>query len=359
MPTTLDVDLEVRLALFDHVNRLRAVHGSVLPASALNAGMIFRGERLPIWNQQKGIFRPALLRSPGAALTIQTSFESPYDDRLDAGDDRLVYRYRGTDPNHPDNVALRRAMELRRPVLYLIAVEPGGYEAVFPCYVVADAPSQLAFFLLADAQRDILAGIGEDPATNAPLKAYATRMVKRRLHQERFRHLVLTAYGRQCSMCRLRHSLLLDAAHILADRDVRGLPEIPNGLALCKIHHSAYDVGILGVDSEYRVHLRPDVLEEHDGPMLGTACRRCTERCCRCRGGRRSGPTGSIWPSGSKRSGWREARQQSRVVVRYEGSSLRRPPGLVWHRYTGCKEFLPAETTVTPLIPAPSARLPP
>jgi hypothetical protein len=94
MPTTLDVDLEVRLALFDHVNRLRAVHGSVLPASALNAGMIFRGERLPIWNQQKGIFRPALLRSPGAALTIQTSFESPYDDRLDAGDDRLVYRYR-------------------------------------------------------------------------------------------------------------------------------------------------------------------------------------------------------------------------------------------------------------------------
>jgi putative restriction endonuclease len=268
MPTTLDVDLEVRLALFDHVNRLRAVHGSVLPASALNAGMIFRGERLPIWNQQKGIFRPALLRSPGAALTIQTSFESPYDDRLDAGDDRLVYRYRGTDPNHPDNVALRRAMELRRPVLYLIAVEPGGYEAVFPCYVVADAPSQLAFFLLADAQRDILAGIGEDPATNAPLKAYATRMVKRRLHQERFRHLVLTAYGRQCSMCRLRHSLLLDAAHILADRDVRGLPEIPNGLALCKIHHSAYDVGILGVDPEYRVHLRPDVLEEHDGPML-------------------------------------------------------------------------------------------
>jgi putative restriction endonuclease len=54
----------------------------------------------------------------------------------------------------------------------------------------------------------------------------------------------------------------------LADRDERGLPEIPNGLSLCKIHHCAYDVGILGIDPDYRVHLRSDVLEEHDGPML-------------------------------------------------------------------------------------------
>lgn len=80
--------------------------------------MMFHGGRTPIWSQQKGIFRPALLRSPGAALTIQTSFDSPYDELADPEDERLVYRYRGTDPNHPDNVALRRAMELRRPVIY-------------------------------------------------------------------------------------------------------------------------------------------------------------------------------------------------------------------------------------------------
>jgi putative restriction endonuclease len=47
-----------------------------------------------------------------------------------------------------------------------------------------------------------------------------------------------------------------------------GLPEVPNGLALCKIHHSAYDVNILGVSPDYRVHIRADVLREHDGPML-------------------------------------------------------------------------------------------
>jgi len=264
---SLDLDLELRQAVFTHVQGLSEASGGAVPAQLLNLGLTFHGERVPIWNQQKGIFRPKILREPGAALTIQTSFDGPYDDQMDPSDDRLVYRYRGTDPNQADNVALRRAMELQRPLLYLIAVEQGLYEPVFPCYVVADAPSQLAFYLMADARRDVVA-MDEDPLSNIPLKAYATRMVKHRLHQERFRYLVLSAYERQCAICRFRHKPLLDAAHILPDRDVRGNPEIPNGLALCRIHHGSYDFGILGVDADYRVHIRSDVLEEHDGPML-------------------------------------------------------------------------------------------
>ena len=265
---SLALDRELRQAVFNHVQRLSEASGTTgVPAHLLNQGFTFRGERVPLWNQQKGIFRPKILRDPGAALTIQTAFNGPYDDRMDPVEDRLIYRYRGTDPSHPDNVALRRAMELQRPVLYLIAVDQGLYDPVFPCYVVAEAPSQLAFYLMADARRDVMS-MNEDSLSNIPLKAYATRMVKHRLHQERFRYLVLSAYGRQCAMCRLRHKPLLDAAHILPDRDVRGNPEIPNGLALCRIHHGAYDFGILGVDADYRIHIRQDVLEEHDGPML-------------------------------------------------------------------------------------------
>lgn len=249
------------------MQRLSEAAGGAVSAHALNDGLIFHGERVPVWNQQKGIFRPKILREPGAALTIQTSFESPYDDRVDQSDDRLTYRYRGADPDHPDNVALRRALELQRPLLYLVAVEPGMYEPIVPCYVIADDPGQLAFYLMADARRDISSMI-DDPLSNLPLKAYTTRIVKHRLHQERFRYLVLSAYRRQCSICRLRHKPLLDAAHILPDRDERGNPEIPNGLALCRIHHGSYDFGILGVDADCRVHIRRDVLEEHDGPML-------------------------------------------------------------------------------------------
>jgi len=263
----LDLDIELRLAVFDHVKRVADAAGGLVSAQALNLGLTFRGERVPIWNQQKGIFRPAVLRELGAALTIQTSFDGPYDDRHDVADDQLLYRYRGTDPMHPDNIAVRRAMELQRPLLYLVAVNPGIYDPVFPCYVLADSPEQLAFHLMADARRD-LQGATEDPRLNIPLKAYATRVVKQRLHQERFRYLVLTAYRRQCAMCRLRHAPLLDAAHILPDRDERGAPEIPNGLSLCRIHHGAYDVGIVGIDADYQIHLRSDVLAEHDGPML-------------------------------------------------------------------------------------------
>ena len=47
-----------------------------------------------------------------------------------------------------------------------------------------------------------------------------------------------------------------------------GRPEIPNGLALCKIHHGAFDAHILGVASDYRIAIRADVLAEIDGPML-------------------------------------------------------------------------------------------
>lgn len=43
---------------------------------------------------------------------------------------------------------------------------------------------------------------------------------------------------------------------------------VPNGLALCKIHHAAYDRGILGVRPDYVVEVRADVLLEVDGPML-------------------------------------------------------------------------------------------
>lgn len=46
------------------------------------------------------------------------------------------------------------------------------------------------------------------------------------------------------------------------------MPEVPNGLSLCRIHHGAFDVGIVGVDPDYKIHVRHDVLEEHDGPML-------------------------------------------------------------------------------------------
>jgi putative restriction endonuclease len=262
----MELDNELRAVVFAHVQRLRHRYGSRIPRTALMERVVLRGQEVPIWNYQKGIFKPAALGRDGAALSVQTSADSPYDDSHDVEAGRFVYKYRGTDPAHPDNAALRRAMQYQRPLLYLFAVDPGVYDAILPVFITGDDPANLEFTLMAD-QVSALQHISNE-ALVVPRREYVTRAVMQRLHQQRFRRMVLGAYRNQCAICRLRHVELLDAAHILPDRDPRGEPVISNGLGLCKIHHSAYDVHILGIDPDARVHIRTDILDEVDGPML-------------------------------------------------------------------------------------------
>ena len=87
-------------------------------------------------------------------------------------------------------------------------------------------------------------------------------------NQASFRERVVAAYSGSCSLCRLRHRELLDAAHIIPDASPGGQPVVPNGLCLCKIHHAAYDQNIIAVTPDYGIEVRADVLEEVDGPML-------------------------------------------------------------------------------------------
>jgi putative restriction endonuclease len=88
------------------------------------------------------------------------------------------------------------------------------------------------------------------------------------LHQARFRALVLPAYRERCTVCRLRETRLLDAAHIARDVDPRGAPVITNGLSLCSIHHRAFDEDLVGISPDYRVHVAARLLDDEDGPML-------------------------------------------------------------------------------------------
>lgn len=98
-------------------------------------------------------------------------------------------------------------------------------------------------------------------------RAYADRIVKKRLHQPVFRAQVLAAYENRCALCRLRHRALLDAAHIRND-SLGGEPVVTNGIAMCKIHHAAFDTMLMAVRPDYAIEVRPDVLVEEDGPTL-------------------------------------------------------------------------------------------
>jgi putative restriction endonuclease len=266
--TAEDVDARVRAAAFAYLGEQRLLHGDVMPRDVLARGFSFEGTRIPLVGPQ-GIFKPAILQD--APLSITTSppvlgKPAPYADEV--GDDGLLrYRYRGTNPDHHENRGLRTAMMRRLPLVYFFGIVPGRYLPVWPAYIVGDDPGTLSFSVAVD-DRIAMPVLGDrvSESHEDARRRYVTAAVQVRLHQQSFRERVVDAYQRHCAVCRLRH--VLEAAHILPDGHPQGLPIVPNGLALCSLHHAAFDAHILGVRPDCVIELRHDILEEADGPML-------------------------------------------------------------------------------------------
>lgn len=270
MVSSETIDREVRLRAFDFLSEQTSIHGEVLPWGILSKGFLHDGTRVPLIGPQ-GIFKPAILpRMPLSIATapVREGEQRPYDDGLD-DQGLLNYRYRGTDAQHRDNVGLRLAMQRRVPLIYLFGVVTGEYMPVWPVFIVGDDPPALTFKVTIDDQQLGLASTmtPRDEVAEAR-RNYVTVLTLRRLHQRTFSERVLRAYRETCAICRLHHRELLDAAHILPDGHPRGEPVVPNGLALCKLHHAAFDAHILGVRPDYVIEVRRDILDESDGPML-------------------------------------------------------------------------------------------
>lgn len=264
-----DLDSQVRLRAFDFLAEQTSLHGDALPRGILAAGFQFHETRVPLLGPQ-GIFKPAILELPLSITTVPIveRRDRPYADEIGEGG-LIKYHYRGTDPGHRDNVGLRIAMQRRVPLIYFHGIVPGLYAPAWPVYIVGDHPDELAFSVVVDDKQ--LGLVPPEPGDTTLVdarRAYVTVMTQRRLHQQSFRQRVLRAYHERCAICRLRHQELLEAAHILPDGHPLGEPVIPNGLALCKLHHAAFDRHILGVRPDLVVELRMDILREADGPML-------------------------------------------------------------------------------------------
>ena len=231
----------------------------------LEEGFAFRGRRVPFLNYQKGIYRAAAQRGP-AALSVNTSYKSPYSD--EETPDGFVYAYRAGSIDQHDNRALRAAHDQQVPIVYFVGTRPGWYRPEWPVFVAEDRPEQRAVLLTTGR----MVGPYDDRDWLLPTepieRRYAVRETRVRLHQARFRGRVLPAYANQCTICRLKEARLLDAAHIAADREEAGEPTVSNGLSLCSIHHRAFDEDLVGVSPDYVVEVHPRLLDEDDGPML-------------------------------------------------------------------------------------------
>lgn len=261
-----EYDARVRNAAFEWLAHEVSIHGDVLSRDRLALGFTFDQRRVPLVSPQ-GIFKPAVLAVP---LSITTAPDGPYDDEM-GYDGLLRYRYRGTNPQHRDNVGLRFAMQNNLPLAYFHGIVRSRYLAIWPVYVVRDAPEYLAFSIAVDDpdRRELFSQAPYDTGTIADARReYLTTTAVRRLHQRAFRERVLRAYRHQCAFCRLRHGELLDAAHIIPDTEPDGEPVVSNGLALCRLHHATFDRFFVAVRPDRTIEVRTDILKEFDGPTL-------------------------------------------------------------------------------------------
>ncbi len=253
----------VRAALFAHLDSVAAIADSREMPWDQTGSFTFAGERFTVRQERgRGINKPKNLE---AALSITTAYtpvgqRPPYDDPVGV-DGFQRYHYEGSDPEHFTNRALRACFTYSLPLVYFVGVARALYAAIYPIYVVADDPKKAEVTL---SSIEISTDANIDPV----MRQYAQTLTRRRIHQPLFRADVLRAYESQCAICRIRHRTLLDAAHIIPDSRPEGDPVVPNGIALCKIHHRAYDANYIGIRPDGQVRVRADILDEHDGPML-------------------------------------------------------------------------------------------
>jgi putative restriction endonuclease len=267
---TGDFDELLRASMFAYLDRI-SNHGiQDVTTDQLNA-FEFEGNRVPLLQHMRGI---RVVSGLPAALSIRTTFaarpeDRPYED-AEGSDGYFRYKWRGTDSDAHDNVALRVAMSERRPMVWFVGVAAGRFTAIYPVWLVSEERTEHQFVLAIDEiMRDdwLQTSHLEHPADLALRREYAEETVRRRVHQPVFRQRVLIAYNSQCALCRLRHPELLDAARIREDSE-GGEPVVPNGIAMCAIHHRAFDSNVIGIRNDFVIQVRHDILAEKDGPTL-------------------------------------------------------------------------------------------
>ena len=88
------------------------------------------------------------------------------------------------------------------------------------------------------------------------VRRYRLVEAMRAYREARFRPAVLQAYSHQCAACTISLNLV-DAAHLIPVRQDGSSDEATNGIALCRLHHAAFDNGLIGFRPDYRIVENP------------------------------------------------------------------------------------------------------
>jgi putative restriction endonuclease len=127
---------------------------------------------------------------------------------------------------------------------------------------IATAPAGIA-------DSEIAAGIAQP-------RQYAVAETRRALRALDFSARVLGAYGHRCAMCGIQLKLL-EGAHILPVPDPESTDETSNGVALCVLHHRAYDRSLVMFDQDYTIRVNEKKVAELRAANLDGGLNRFTD----------------------------------------------------------------------------------
>lgn len=261
--------VQLRLAAFAFLNNETRVSPYV--SRERLESFSYQGHRLALISGYRGIHKPGDWDTVLSVLSTERRPDQGGYDDVERDDGTLLYRFMNNPGKELNayNRALLKTSELGLPLILLEKKAPKVFEAFYPVWIVGSSSEGVVVsYQTPNSELGEIVDLAAEAGTGSDIRDYVKSTAKRRIHQEVFRSRVLSAYGDRCAICKLGRRGLLDAAHIIDDSHADGHAIVPNGLALCRIHHGAYDQFLIGIRPDRTIEVAHDVLEEVDGPML-------------------------------------------------------------------------------------------
>jgi putative restriction endonuclease len=113
------------------------------------------------------------------------------------------------------------------------------------------------------AEANLLSKLSEDPDAVpdkdieeevSEQRKFSVFSTKRALRALDFTRRVQSAYDHRCAMCGVQLRLI-DSAHIVPAAHPESTDQTANGVALCALHHRAYDNSLVTFDDNFKVHV--------------------------------------------------------------------------------------------------------